>query len=443
MAAASGFRVPQSGRGKYGLRKSPRRRLARAGVGYNTRLVAEAVPRTPESVQPAETSLARRGLLGFSLSGILLALVGAILPAWGYHVREDHLEVGAFFLSMNLGLWASYAVARWALKGLETATLLAVASGISCLSLLVLALLPPGVGDFWRMVGIWGVGVGAGVLHRGVFQAISPLYERDPAATLYLAGIFFGAGCILVSLLVAGTFYVYTVGSILFWVAIIPAFYCGMYLKVKGRQGAGAGGDWPEADWRQTLAGLRNPVAVILALVLFFQFGNEWSLAGWLPLVLTKRVGVSPAASLLMLTLYWLSLLVGRVFASALLDRVPHGKLLGTSVMAALFGCVVLATTNNRFGAVSGILLVGSGFASVYPLVVERIKGRFPTYHPGSFNGIFSFAVTGGLLAPWSLGFFVDRWGAGAVIAVPLAGTLMVALLVIVLWIEARLAAYA
>lgn len=406
-------------------------------------MVPEAISRTLEPAQGTDACLARRGLAGFSLSGILLALVGAILPAWGYHVREDHLAVGAFFLSMNLGLLASYAVARWLFKGMQTAMLLAAAAGISCLSLLVLALLPPGVSDLWRMAGIWGVGLGAGVLNRGVFQAISPLYERDPAATMYLAGIFFGAGCVAVSLLVAGTYYVYTVGSILFWLAMIPAFYCGMYVKARCVQAAaGSSGERRETEWRQTLAALKSPVGVILALVLFFQFGNEWSLAGWLPLLLTKRVGVSPATSLLMLTLYWLALLVGRVLASAILDRVAHGKLLGASVLAALFGCVVLATTNNRFGAVSGILLVGSGFASVYPLVVERIKGRFPAYHPGFFNGIFSFAVTGGLLAPWSLGFFVERWGAGAVIAVPLAGTLTVAVLVVVLWIEARLVAH-
>ena len=406
--------------------------------------MAEALPRTPGVIQPREGSLARRGLAGFTLSGMMLALVGAILPAWGYHVREDHLVVGGFFLSMNLGLLASYGVARRLFRAAQTATVLAVASGVSCVSLLVLALMPPGVADVWRMAGICGVGLGAGLLNRGVFQAISPLYERDPAATMYLAGIFFGAGCVAVSVLVAGTFYVYTVGSILFWIAVIPAFYCGMYLKVRGRPSAVDGAEARrEPDWRQTWAALKNPVAVILALVLFFQFGNEWSLAGWLPLLLTKRVGMSPAGSLLMLTLYWLALLVGRVLASVLLERVAHGRLLGASALAALFGCVILATTDNRFGAISGILLVGSGFASVYPLIAERIKGRFPSYHPGFFNGIFSFAVTGGLLAPWSLSFFVEQWGVGAVIAVPLAGTFMVALLVVVLWVEARLAAYA
>lgn len=406
-------------------------------------MVSTAEPRTPVTTASAELSFARRGLSGFFLSGVLLALLGAILPAWGYHVQEEFITVGNFFLSMYLGLMLSIAVARRFLPE-GGPKLLVTACGVAFASLLVLALLPPGLPALWRMAGIAGIGVAAGLLNRGVFQAISVLYRHDPAATINLAGIFLGSGSVAVSLLVAGTFYVYTVPSILVWIALIPGFFLGAYVKLLGKVDVREAPKRPEgiAGLREVLEELKSPAAVLLALLLFFQFGNEWSLAGWLPLLLTKRVGVSPASSLLMLAVYWLALLVGRVAASALLPRVPHGRLLGAGVLAALFGCVVLATTNNRFGAVSGILLVGAGFAPIYPLVVERIGGRFPSYHPGFFNGIFSFAVSGGLLAPWSLGFFVDRWGAEAVIAVPLLGSLMVCLLVVLLWAEAKLAAY-
>ena len=84
----------------------------------------------------------------------------------------------------------------------------------------------------------------------------------------------------------------------------------------------------------------------------------------------------------------------------AILPRVRHGRLLMGSVLAALFGCLILFFTNNGFGAATGALFVGAGFASIYPLVAEAIGRRFPYYHPGFFNGIFSFALVGGLLAP-------------------------------------------
>ena len=391
-----------------------------------------------------EGSLARQGLAGFFLSGLLLAFLGAILPAWGYHLRDDYITVGGFFLSMNLGLALSAGLAHYALARKTTPTVLMVGCGVACAGFLCLALVPPAAAAWWRLLGILTLGAGAGLLNRGVFQAISPLYRQDPAATVYLSGTFFGLGSVAISLMVASTFYVYTVPSTLVLVAVIPGFFLASYAKMlaasraalpPGRLRLGIGG------WKEAWTSLTNPAAVLFALLLFFQFGNEWSIAGWLPLFLCKRLGVSPASSLLMLALYWLALLVGRVLAAAVLPRVSHGRLLGASVLAALFGCTILFFTDNRFGAVTGILFIGGGFASIYPLVVERIGGRFPAYHPGFFNGIFSFAVTGGLLAPWSLGFFAERWGVGAVIAVPLLGTLLVFLLLLMIWAEARFTA--
>jgi fucose permease len=108
------------------------------------------------------------------------------------------------------------------------------------------------------------------------------------------------------------------------------------------------------------------------------------------------------------------------------------------SVVAALFGCIILLSTDNRFGAVTGVLLVGGGFAPIYPLVAGKIAGRFPYYHPGFFNGIFSLALTGGMLAPWSLGFATDQFGIRVAMVLPLVGTLAVFTLLMLIWAEAK-----
>ena len=58
--------------------------------------------------------------------------------------------------------------------------------------------------------------------------------------------------------------------------------------------------------------------------------------------------------------------------------------------------------------------------------MVERIGYRFTYYHPGFYNGIFSFAFTGGLLAPWTLGYFAEAWGIRSVMVIPTVGTCVV-----------------
>jgi fucose permease len=135
-----------------------------------------------------------------------------------------------------------------------------------------------------------------------------------------------------------------------------------------------------------------------------------------------------------------LALLVGRLVAQAILPRVRHGRLLLASVVSAMFGCLILSLTDNLFGVGSGILFVGGGFAVVYPLAVEMIGDRFPYYHPGVFNGIFTIAVTGGLLAPATLGYFARLWDDVRVVMwLPLAGTVMVLILVLLIWLETKL----
>jgi hypothetical protein len=106
-----------------------------------------------------------------------------------------------------------------------------------------------------------------------------------------------------------------------------------------------------------------------------------------------------------------------------------------------MFGCIVLLATDNRFGATIGVLLLGGSFAPIYPLVVEKIGHRFPHFHPGFYNGIFSFAMAGGLLAPCALGCFASVWGVRVVMELPLAGSAVVFLLLILISLEARLSA--
>jgi fucose permease len=234
---------------------------------------------------------------------------------------------------------------------------------------------------------------------------------------------------------VAGTFYVYTVPSIVFLLAMVPLLLTGRY----GRARLESPPPVLQPPVDQVLADFRNPAAVLLSLLLFFQFGNEWAIAGWLPIFLIQRIGTSPATAIWMLSLFWTALLAGRVLAQPVLPRLDHRKFLLMSVLSAMFGCLMLRFTNNAFGAGVGVLLAGIGFAAIYPLVVEMIGARFPYYHPGIFNGIFSIAVTGGFLAPATLGYFASWLGVSVVMWLPMAGAFLVFFIVLLIWLEARL----
>ena len=371
-----------------------------------------------------------KAVIGFLLSGYLFALLGAILPSWELRQPFGFDIVGAYFLSLSLGVIAATQVApRVERRG--TGFMLVFACLLACGALLFLSMVPPPAPAIWRMSGLLVVGLATGTLNSALFHTISRNYESDPAGTVNTGGIFYGFGCLAAALLVSATFYV---PSILTFVAIVPGCFAGVYANTQIAMPAQEG----QPTLGQALRDLRSTGAMLFALLLFFQFGNEYSIAGWLPLFLIHHLGTSPKTAILMLAFYWMALLVGRTVAVSALPRLPHAKLLGGSVLSAMFGCLILAFTNNLFGAGTAILLIGAGFASIYPLVAEKIGRRFPYYNPGLFNGIFSFALMGGMVAPATLGVAAQHWGVGAVVWLPALGTSMVFVLLLLIWLESK-----
>ena len=386
---------------------------------------------------PAEvpSTAGGKALAGFLLSGFLLALLGAILPAWeSLWYPTDFVAVGNYFLSLAVGIVVAAVLARPIIVRRGLTFLLVSSCALSCVDLAYLAVVSSLLSPWWRVGGLLTLGIGAGLLNVALFYAISRSYQSDAARTVNQGGIWYGLGCLSATLLVGGTFYAYGVPTILIFMAVVPAVFAWLYYKSSYK--APPPGTHPTL--RQTFQDFRSIGAVLFALLLFFQFGNEWSIAGWLPLFLIRRIGLSPQAALFDLALYWAFLMGGRLGAVRILQRVSHARLLLASVSAALFGCLILYFTDNGFGAATGAMFVGGGYASIYPLVAEAIGRRFAYYHPGFFNGIFSLALVGGLLAPATLGYAASALGVGVVVGIPLVGTCLVMILIPLIWLEAK-----
>src|SRR3954454_8606618 len=77
-----------------------------------------------------------KALAGFLLSGFLLAFLGAILPAWGYHRDPAHFTaIGNYFLSLPIGLIAATRLAGTILARRGLSFLLVAGCVLSCSAL--------------------------------------------------------------------------------------------------------------------------------------------------------------------------------------------------------------------------------------------------------------------------------------------------------------------
>jgi len=114
-------------------------------------------------------------------------------------------------------------------------------------------------------------------------------------------------------------------------------------------------------------------------------------------LFLIRRVGLSPSGALLILALYWAFLTPPPGCRGHPAARAPWPPAAGSGV-SALFGCLILFLTKTGFGAASGVLFLGAGYA----VSIRWWRSHRPPVSllPSRFlNGIFSLALVG-LLAP-------------------------------------------
>jgi hypothetical protein len=368
-----------------------------------------------------------RILSGLAISGFLLALPGGLLPLWGYHVNPDFGIAANYFLALGAGLTGGSMLAIRLRDKYLLAHLLGAGSVGGALVLLLLPFAQPPASAWYQAFVLLIAGAAAGVINTTVCESIAQAYEADPAGITLMGGGFFGAGSAVSAWLLAECLDAPGPARIMALAAIVPGAAGLMISRLKLNRPV-----VKVLPMREATEDLRSVLAILFALLLFFQFANEWSIAGWLPVFLIDRLGMSPAGAVMLLSFYWLALTIGRFVTARLLPVVRHGRLLAISAFCALFGCIAL-DTDTRLGVVTGILLTGAGFSAIYPLAAEKIAARFTYYHPGYFNGIFTFAMMGGIVAPFVLGHAVAMSGLRIVPVAAMAGSCAVFALVLVL----------
>jgi FHS family glucose/mannose:H+ symporter-like MFS transporter len=381
----------------------------------------------------------REWLAGFFLMGLMLGLLGSLQIAWQYHIDTQPQVVGIHFLALNAGYVLAVAVAQRVMHRVRVKSVALGACALSFLSLLALSFLSPPIPAGWRIVDLAFLGCAAGGLMTALLYALEGFFSRSLAAAVNRAGLLFGTGCLAATVTVGAAYYAGTsqIETAIF--AAVAFVFLLLYARTKwpaALQAVTRPADEPER--RKLLKDMRSIAAVLFSLLLFFQFGNEWAIAGWLPQFLIHQLGANPMWAIFALGVYFLALMVGRWAAQFLLTRFDHRKLLVGSITLAMAGYVWLSFTTSMAGAWVAIVLVGAGFAPIYPLVAENLDDRF-SYHPGFYNGIFSIAITGAMSAPWLLGYVAEFLGMAYVMIVPALGSIAVLIVVLLIMLEARL----
>jgi fucose permease len=361
---------------------------------------------------------------GMFLFGIVMALLGAVLPLVSLPLGLELGDVGNLFLVMNGAMLAGSLAIGPALDRFGFRSALA---GGPLLIAAALALVAQAGAPGTLVGAVALLGLGGAAVNSAANTLVSDLHQDPKAkgAALNRLGVMFGFGALFLPFLIGVVVEAFGLASILLAAAALCALVSlfsatPTYPAAKQARGLSLAG---------ALAVLRDPLVPTLGVLLFFQSGNEFLLGGYLTTFLTRESGASVQAASWVLAGYWAAFMVARTLLGRVLIRIPGVRLV--PLMAALAAAMLaLAAVASGFPAAAVSLLVAAfALAGIFPTVLGLAGAQLPERSGTVFGVLFTLALTGGMTVPWVAGHVAAAAGVRAVPLLGAGGFVAVALL--------------
>ena len=361
---------------------------------------------------------------GMFVFGIVIALFGAVMPVLLDRLSLGLADVGLVFLVTNGAMLAASVIVGPAMDRVGMKAPLALGALVVASALVAIAHAPT-LGTL--LVAAAALGFGGGTLNAGTNTLVADIHE-DPAAkasALNVLGVFYGFGALLLPA---------SVGALLSRVGLAPlvgtaAALCAVTAAATVVLAFPAPKQARGVPLAQARRFVRAPLVPLLALLLFFESGNEFLLGGYFSTYATGVLGMPVERASYLLAGYWAAIMLSRMTLSRIVLRVgAHSVVLGGAV-AASTGAIAIAAADGWTQTTIGLLLTGVALAGIFPTVLGLAAAAFPTHSGTVFGILFTVALTGGMTMPWLAGELAAAVGLRAVFVLAAGSFLAVAAL--------------
>ena len=342
--------------------------------------------------------------LGMLMFGIVFTTLGAILPSVIEKFGLDKTNAGSLVLFMSFGILLGSlifgpVVDRYGYKALL----------IVCAGLLVIGL--EGIASAWSFtvlrISAFIIGFSGGVINGGTNALVADISQEGKGANLSLLGAFFGVGAIGIPLLLGSLLNRFSYQTIIASVGLIVALPLIFFLIIKFPAPKQAQG----FPLREGIGLLKELTLILFGIILFFQSGMEITVSSWSAVFLNEELGIESDKAVLLLSFYWLGIMGTRLALGRLLKSVSSVTTFFFSIAIAIIGTFALLISNSVFLTISGLLLVGIGFAGIYPIILGYVGDLFSHLSGTAFSIVLVMALIGGMIYPSVTGIIGDSYG--------------------------------
>jgi fucose permease len=351
---------------------------------------------------------------GFVVCGMVTVLPGPLLPVMAARWGLRDVQSGAFFAAeFAASTVASIFSPHWLRRnlplgyaGMTAGVLLVTAAGQT-------AAASPGHALALTGFALIGLGIGLSVTATNLTVAMTAdggtasgpegARSRERARRISLVNLWWGIGAVACPWLVAAAEHGGYLWGLL---AVMALATVGMFAALLPH--------WNEPEPGIAAAPRARLVSEAGALAFFAAFlflyvGVETVVGGWITTYAHRFSGMTLARASLMVSLYWMALLVGRWVGSAALQRVAERTVLLPSLGLALAAVAILIAPHPTGFVLAAVAIAGAGFGPVFPIGVSRMLGRVQDHR--NTGWVFAICASGGAVLPWLTGLVSTRSG--------------------------------
>jgi fucose permease len=177
---------------------------------------------------------------------------------------------------------------------------------------------------------------------------------------------------------------------------------------------------------------LKDVNLLFLGLILFFQSGVEGIINNWSTLYLQTESSFIQDHALYALSLFVLSLTLTRVALIFLLNRIRPYRILITSVFLITLGVFCFMAPGLIHREVIGLVLLGSGLAAGFPIVLSYVGTLYPQFSGIAFSIVLVIALSGNILLNFFMGLISKIHGVGVFSTLLLTCTISLAAVLVI-----------
>jgi MFS family permease len=273
-------------------------------------------------------------------------------------------------------------------------------------------------------------GIGGGAINGSTNALVADISDKDKGASLSLLGVFFGIGALGMPLISGILDDYYSFETILSSVGIMTLAAGIIFLLIKFPPPKQIQG----FPLKQGINLIKDNVLLLFAFFLFFQSGFEGIINNWTTTYLIDQYSIEQRNALFGLSSFVAGMIIMRVLNGSLLRSLSAKKLLISSFIMILLGLTILEAGNSFGLSLSGLVLLGAGLASGFPVMLGFVSERYPEISGTAFSIVLSISLLGNTLVNFGMGIIAQNFGIRHLITFAFAETaIMIALCLVVL----------